>query len=1159
MSPSQKLIAEIYAIVEDSCRQDNPLGPVCRAVNVGTQKGRIANREEVTLISLYGHFKQGRRENKDRISKRVQQARHWTSDENIATRDIKHLPAILDYELFGTKFDKDEPSGPTGQISDIPNGKDFDKANYIVMELAVPTTPQILNEQLGQDPTKAIRFIQQLADELATIHCTDVGDQSNGTASQTIWRPPIKIENLLVRPIVQGTDSLLLSDWGFGASNGRAPSRSMTPEINEHEDVVALATMLRHIWAEFYEPIDSSLTDRIADAEQAKTLDDFSKKLCAIKSDFREQSKPKEQGNAEDNSTSIKEPNDLSNAKLLSSNATAKDAPKLLSAFVPVSREKSQTRGRTSADNRPVYLNDRLIIENLRFGERGKQPLDVSARFDDKSQQAELFQIGSNVEAFRDKEKSRLTDLENGLAPRQLYVERRQSRDDKDYYDYVLFGIDQYMQNQSVTVDGTPISALHAVLLREEEDVEVDGTYRITLKRDPTHPAREWAAVTKRSIAALKLKGSNVFVPDSGEQFIDIPLQITNPTTLSERMTIVADGAPVDWIATPVQLRSDREDVDKPQDTEFILELPSVPLAGEYEITLRLLSSNLDAQVAAQQIRVIIKPVHDLRGTLVPQTVQVQRRGELHITNHGNVAEEFQVNWFDQDGALRFEPPDVRVQLRPRHTGVVSYRALNQRWRLIGRTANHPMTVTVTRRPSGEPQPYLGQVVSRALIPAWAPWLFALLFIGALLLYSFLFPPDFVERTITDANNVIMGSSPVAGQDAQLDWRANNACFYAVYENGVLTRSLRPHWSRTSYTVENGNVDDEIEVRLRNCTLVQSNSWRTKVIAAPLPPPIAPEPPHAQLSITSRNVELVPIGLGGPVSARTAQSDPPRFLIGQTGDLCIRWAAENEYDQTVYRLKIGVEPSLPLFDALSAIEEREGERCFKIADSFEVPGTYIVTLLALNQSSQTEPQLRLHQQTIELVQPQCVVNTGVSLNLREGPGRNYPVRGEIRPQEKVYPLFAPLKPREQALGEQEFWVQATFADDPRPVWMAYTYLHCQYDIGVLPLPNEIPVTPSPTPTETPVPTATPEPTETPVPIVEPELSVEPEIINVGGCAKLKWTVKNVSAVYLDGEGVVGESEAQVCPSVPDTYEYVLRIVAKDESVSEKKVTLIVNP
>jgi len=47
--------------------------------------------------------------------------------------------------------------------------------------------------------------------------------------------------------------------------------------------------------------------------------------------------------------------------------------------------------------------------------------------------------------------------------------------------------------------------------------------------------------------------------------------------------------------------------------------------------------------------------------------------------------------------------------------------------------------------------------------------------------------------------------------------------------------------------------------------------------------------------------------------------------------------------------------------------------------------------------------------------------------------------------------------------------------------------------------------------------------------------VEPEVITQGGCATLGWDVRNVNQIYLDGNGVTGREDRQVCPYESRTY------------------------
>ena len=149
------------------------------------------------------------------------------------------------------------------------------------------------------------------------------------------------------------------------------------------------------------------------------------------------------------------------------------------------------------------------------------------------------------------------------------------------------------------------------------------------------------------------------------------------------------------------------------------------------------------------------------------------------------------------------------------------------------------------------------------------------------------------------------------------------------------------------------------------------------------------------------------------------------------------------------------------------------------------------------------------------------------------------VVGEVALAPTVTPTIPPLKPT------------LTFTPTPPPT----------------PTPTFTPIPPlTPTPTFTPKPTATPTPTQKPTPTPTPTFTptpippaqvnfwVERDTIASGECTVLHWDVEHATAVYLDGEGVVGHGTRQVCPASTTTYR--LHVVAPAGDV-DRSVTVVV--
>ncbi len=84
------------------------------------------------------------------------------------------------------------------------------------------------------------------------------------------------------------------------------------------------------------------------------------------------------------------------------------------------------------------------------------------------------------------------------------------------------------------------------------------------------------------------------------------------------------------------------------------------------------------------------------------------------------------------------------------------------------------------------------------------------------------------------------------------------------------------------------------------------------------------------------------------------------------------------------------------------------------------------------------------------------------------------------------------------------------------------------------------------------PSATPTSTAT-VSAVKIYFATTDDSIRAGTCATLVWEVQGIREVYLDGQGVTGKGEREVCPS--ETRTYTLKIVHVDGRVEERSVEI----
>lgn len=66
-------------------------------------------------------------------------------------------------------------------------------------------------------------------------------------------------------------------------------------------------------------------------------------------------------------------------------------------------------------------------------------------------------------------------------------------------------------------------------------------------------------------------------------------------------------------------------------------------------------------------------------------------------------------------------------------------------------------------------------------------------------------------------------------------------------------------------------------------------------------------------------------------------------------------------------------------------------------------------------------------------------------------------------------------------------------------------------------------------------------------------SSDDESVAQGACTWLRWEVENVREIYLDGEGVVGQGEREVCPAKTTAYE--LQVIHADGTVTLETIEI----
>jgi hypothetical protein len=149
-----------------------------------------------------------------------------------------------------------------------------------------------------------------------------------------------------------------------------------------------------------------------------------------------------------------------------------------------------------------------------------------------------------------------------------------------------------------------------------------------------------------------------------------------------------------------------------------------------------------------------------------------------------------------------------------------------------------------------------------------------------------------------------------------------------------------------------------------------------------------------------------------------------------------------------------------------------------------------------------------------------------NVNIRSGPGTNYPTIGQISATTEL-----------NIIGQNGQWYVVNYSGQQGWVagWVTTLKGNCT-GLAFVTAP------PPPPPTATP-------------PGAYINFYADRTNISAGQCANISWKVEYIREVYFENEGVTGEGTRQVCPGTTTTY--TLRVILTDGSTQTRTVTITV--
>jgi uncharacterized repeat protein (TIGR01451 family) len=199
-----------------------------------------------------------------------------------------------------------------------------------------------------------------------------------------------------------------------------------------------------------------------------------------------------------------------------------------------------------------------------------------------------------------------------------------------------------------------------------------------------------------------------------------ISLILVNRGTTDDILRTEISGIPPEWM--PGRIPAYNLPAGTQRDVQVTFQAPRTPesRAGRHSVKVRVTSQNTPNQVIELRITLTIAAYTRFVSELKTPQLEAGRIGQVVIHNQGNLPDTFSLALDDKGQELTFDPPQARITIPPGQAAAIEFRVTMVQPRLMGPEMSHPFGAIVSSQ-SGQYQPHSGEVISRGMVPSWAP------------------------------------------------------------------------------------------------------------------------------------------------------------------------------------------------------------------------------------------------------------------------------------------------------------------------------------------------------------------------------------------------------------------------------------------------------
>jgi Tol biopolymer transport system component len=250
----------------------------------------------------------------------------------------------------------------------------------------------------------------------------------------------------------------------------------------------------------------------------------------------------------------------------------------------------------------------------------------------------------------------------------------------------------------------------------------------------------------------------------------EIPIVLLNQGLVEDNFKLSIEGLPVSWVSTS----SPTTRLAPGEQKEVILTIlpprDAQSKAGRHSFNLIVSSQEAPDQTARVGGTLTVAAFSKFSCEIDPPLVVVGQPVRILVHNQGNIQETYTISWQSENDALDFEPGLMReLKVPAGKTSAVEFTAQLRQRPILGGEKNYNYS-TLVQSAEKETLTIGGEITGKGLIPIWVIPVLAVLCLGAIFVFYFIFRGEQSESaSATQTAEAALGGIVAATQTASFN------------------------------------------------------------------------------------------------------------------------------------------------------------------------------------------------------------------------------------------------------------------------------------------------------------------------------------------------------------------------------------------------------